>query len=83
MTRQRIPRRPEVITRLRRHATGTEQLNAGHFQAHAAVAGGKCGADFAGQSGSQNIGLRQAWRDQSPRLAVNFAAFANGTDAGM
>jgi hypothetical protein len=68
------PHRPPAC-----RAPSAEQLHAGHLEAHPAVCQTN-GAVRPGQPCGEDIRLRQTGGDQAKRLAVNFAAFANGAD---
>ena len=83
MTGQRIPCAPDHVALLHCRATETEQLHAGHLEAHPAVGQGKRRGDVSGQPGGKDIRLRQTGGDQAKRLTVNFAALANGVDVRL
>ena len=80
MTGQRIPCAPDHVALLLCRATEAKQLHAGHLEAHAVVGEGKRHSNVPGQPRGENIRLHHAGGDQAKRLAVNFAALANGID---
>ena len=75
-----LSRARSLRVRLRRRASEAEQRHAGHLKAHAVVGQGKRRGDLPGQPRGKNIRLRQTGGDQAKRLAVNFAALADGVD---
>lgn len=70
------------IRRRRVRYACTKQINSRHLEARSARLPAKSGTGKTRQSRSQHLSLFQARRNQSPRLAVNLAAFPNGANAG-
>ena len=83
MTGQRIPCAPDHVALPLCRATETEQLHAGHLEAYAVVSQDKRRGDVPRQPRGKDIRLRQTGGDQAKRLAVNFAALANGVDVRL